>query len=294
MGNSHPSSANKAQVMGFWWETKSILNKTKTQSAVSLSGSAIAQQMKTTIQSLLAAFLTDDGNKVNIKAMTNSSQFTQYKTLIQSLPSIDLSEMDDTTRRAFFINIYNSLVVHIKIITADNIFYTTSIGRMRFFSLFAYQIGAHNFSLNEIENGILRNNQASPVPHSLPPFSNTDTRLQYCVPLDPRIHFALNCGALGCPPIRFYEESKLDQQLTAAAVAFCLQSVKVSLETETVSMSELFSWYQIDFGKNQRELLTCLSNFLRAETKESLLRLLEKESSPNVIFTKYDWTSNSL
>ena len=26
-------------------------------------------------------------------------------------------------------------------------------------------------------------------------------------PPDPRIHFALNCGAKGCPPIRFYKVS---------------------------------------------------------------------------------------
>lgn len=40
-----------------------------------------------------------------------------------------------------------------------------------------------------------------------------DPRCALSVPLDPRIHFALNCGARGCPPIRYYEADALDERL---------------------------------------------------------------------------------
>lgn len=39
--------------------------------------------------------------------------------------------------------------------------------------------------------------------------------------MDPRIHFALNCGAASCPPIRIYTPESLDFGLAAAASAFC-------------------------------------------------------------------------
>ena len=40
-----------------------------------------------------------------------------------------------------------------------------------------------------------------------------------------RIHFALNCGARSCPPIRVYAAAKLEAQLNTAAKAFCSQEV---------------------------------------------------------------------
>lgn len=40
-------------------------------------------------------------------------------------------------------------------------------------------------------------------------------------PVDPRIHFALNCGAASCPPIRVYTPDRLEFGLEAAASAFC-------------------------------------------------------------------------
>ena len=40
-------------------------------------------------------------------------------------------------------------------------------------------------------------------------------------PLDPRIHFALVCGAKSCPPIKVYTSGALEEGLEAAASAFC-------------------------------------------------------------------------
>ena len=45
--------------------------------------------------------------------------------------------------------------------------------------------------------------------------------MQAVEPLDPRIHFALVCGAKSCPPIRVYTPASLEAGLEAAAQAFC-------------------------------------------------------------------------
>ena len=53
------------------------------------------------------------------------------------------------------------------------------------------------------------------------PFGPTDPRRPMAMhPVDPRIHFALVCGAKSCPPIRVYDAVNLDAQLEAAAAAF--------------------------------------------------------------------------
>jgi hypothetical protein len=41
-----------------------------------------------------------------------------------------------------------------------------------------------------------------------------------CTRVDPRIHFALVCGAKGCPPIKVYSTSDLQNELTLAARSF--------------------------------------------------------------------------
>ena len=44
---------------------------------------------------------------------------------------------------------------------------------------------------------------------------------QVVAPLDPRIHFALVCGAKSCPPIKVYTAEALEEGLEAAAASFC-------------------------------------------------------------------------
>ena len=89
-----------------------------------------------------------------------------------------------------------------------------------FFDRMVYEIGGYRFSLNDIEHGILRGNRRPPY-RLLRPFGKEDQRLEFTIiPMDPRIHFALVCGARSCPPIGFYEARQIDFQLQLAADEF--------------------------------------------------------------------------
>ncbi len=44
---------------------------------------------------------------------------------------------------------------------------------------------------------------------------------QVVSPVDPRIHFALVCGAKSCPPIKVYAPTSLEEGLDSATMAFC-------------------------------------------------------------------------
>ncbi len=77
------------------------------------------------------------------------------------------------------------------------------------------------FSLNDIENGLLRANRQSAVPMTSPPFIKNDPRKQFMVKeADPRIHFTPNCGAESCPPIGVYHGEKLENGLKRATNGF--------------------------------------------------------------------------
>ena len=58
-----------------------------------------------------------------------------------------------------------------------------------------YNIAGHVFSLDDIEHGVLRANTPHPS-SSKKPFEKGDPRLEFVMSkVDPRIHFALVCGA---------------------------------------------------------------------------------------------------
>ena len=86
------------------------------------------------------------------------------------------------------------------------------IQRLGFFASITYNIGGQVYSCDEIEHGVLRANAVSPAaiatllgyPNLAPrTFSEKDQRRLVTVyPMDPRIHFALVCGAKSCPPIK--------------------------------------------------------------------------------------------
>ena len=91
----------------------------------------------------------------------------------------------------------------------------------RFFSTVSYKLGGLVYSLNDIENGILRSNRSSMATLYRKPFSATDPKLAIALKtVDPRIHFALNCGAKSCPPIKTFSGAEVEEQLEVATAAF--------------------------------------------------------------------------
>src|SRR5690606_33046254 len=66
---------------------------------------------------------------------------------------------------------------------------------------------------------------------------------------DPRIHFAINCAAISCPPLlnRAYRPEAIDRQLDERTRAF-LQSPHNAISADALRLSEIFRWYSADFG----------------------------------------------
>jgi len=91
------------------------------------------------------------------------------------------------------------------------------VNRFSFYNHYKYNVGGMNFSLDDIEHGVLRGN-VSLIKSMLGikgyRFDINDPRQKLANSgskidgkfiegrKEPRIHFALNCGAKSCPPIR--------------------------------------------------------------------------------------------
>src|SRR5512134_1506493 len=97
-----------------------------------------------TMADLKAQFLDVDGGVIRYADMAPSEVFQRYETLANGLRSFDLHSLPDRTQRlAFWINIYNTAVIH----GIARLGIRRSVKEVaRFFHRIAYDIGGYTFS----------------------------------------------------------------------------------------------------------------------------------------------------
>lgn len=164
----------------------------------------------------------------------------------------------------------------------------------QFWKKTCYNVAGHTFSLDDIEHGILRGNKPHPSSMS-PPFNPKDLRLKFVCTLDPRIHFALVCGAVSCPVINVYTAENLDRALEDATKNFCKQEVSMFTETDEIWLSKIFQWYMDDFGKTDLDVIKWTIPYLELNIQErawTLLAKLQSYGTVDVKYNEYDWRLN--
>jgi hypothetical protein len=238
---------------------------------------------------LKAQFIDVESGRIRYRDIRGSEPFERYKALTGHLRSFHLRSLQGRNERlAFWINLYNTTVIHGVI----------ELGLERsvkefpgFFDRIIYEIGGHFFSLNAMEHGILRGNRRPPY-RLFRPFQKGDPRLAFAiVPLDPRIHFALVCGARSCPPIGFYDAEQIDFQLQLASTSFINSpQVKIFPEKGLVFLSMIFKWYKRDFGGRDQSLMDTLLTYLDEGEKKDFLK--ENKDRVRIRYQPYDWTLN--
>ena len=119
-------------------------------------------------------------------------------------------------------------------------------------------------------------------PASFPP--GDPRQVHAIVPLDPRIHSALNCGARSCPAVSVCDASQLEKQLDEAAPDFMDHEVMV--EGDTLVLSEVFNWFRQDFEELPGGLATFIARHL--DDGDVRRRLPERDFAA-VAYRPYDW-----
>uniref|UniRef100_A0A3Q1EHP9 Zgc:152951 n=1 Tax=Acanthochromis polyacanthus TaxID=80966 RepID=A0A3Q1EHP9_9TELE len=244
------------------------------------------------ILKLFSEHLSADGKSVDYKGMSMNPAFERYCELAIQLQRVELLSLSREEKLAFFINIYNALVIHgnLRLGAPTNMWQ-----RYRFFNYVSYLIGGEVFTLQDIENGVLRGNRKG-IAQLRRPFSKTDPRLQMALPdAEPLIHFALNCGAKGCPPIKTYTPQDIDSQLRTAAEAFLENDDGCVVDSgkKEVRLSQIFKWYKADFGGTDEKLLNWVLEHMSESPKKTSLQGVLSAGKTKVSFLPYDWSVNS-
>lgn len=187
---------------------------------------------------------------------------------------------------AFWINLYNALVLH----GALAMRVSRSMQELPgFFARAAYNVGGLHHSLDVIEHGLLRANRGHPRRLGVPQLLPWDRRRASIIkPMDLRIHFALNCGAVACPPVRHYQAEAIDAQLDLAARAFVNGGgVRIDPDRGEVLLSRIFLWYARDFGISKREKLRRLRPFIDGTRRDEIEQAAKDRG---IRYDEYDWS----
>lgn len=214
---------------------------------------------------------------VNYKELKSDNRLDKY---LEQLMEVDPSGISDKNEKlAFWINAYNAFTL--KLIKEN--YPVESINDLHTGGLIIGQIlgktvwhkewikiGGRTLSLNNIEHDIIRKEYK-----------------------EPRIHFALVCAAVSCPPLRFeaYEGYKIEDQLKDQTVTFLNDETKnqFDLNTQTARLSKILDWYDEDFGDSDEDILKFVSQFLPENISKDIL---ENISDWDIDYNSYNWELN--
>ncbi|RDC65438.1 DUF547 domain-containing protein [Adhaeribacter pallidiroseus] len=196
--------------------------------------------------------------KVDYAAVKKEAKSIQ--SLSDKIGSIDLAEASDNSKKAFYINAYNLLVIQA---VTNGYPLQTVMDKPGFFDKTLHLVAGEKLTLNNLEKKKL-----------LEPYR------------DARLHFVLVCAALSCPPLAdfAYTPDQMDTQLnTRTQLALNNPTfIRVNTPKQQVLISKIFDWYQADFLKNNQTVLHFINAYRSNKIPENY----------QLGFYEYDWNLN--
>ncbi|RMG11099.1 MAG: DUF547 domain-containing protein [Deltaproteobacteria bacterium] len=194
------------------------------------------------------------------------AQLDAYLTALESVDGATLQKASRSARIAYWINAYNALMLRLVLDAwpVRKVLDIPSGDAKSLFDrpLFHSKARGEVLSLDAIEHQILRKELK-----------------------DPRIHFAIVCGARSCPPLRSeaYLGRELSRQLQDQIHHFLVLGQGARLQGGTLYLSKIFEWFAEDFGGDTRRwILPHLPPSLRKRALRA-----------RVAYAEYDWTVNA-
>ena len=212
----------------------------------------------------------DDGINRVAYAQVTEEERSVLRDYISGLERIEIRGYRRDEQLAFWINLYNAATVsvvleHYPVSSIRDI----SSGFLSFgpWSKKLLSIEGQALSLNDIEHRILR-------------------------PLwrDPRLHYALNCAALGCPNLQrdAFTPDKTQAQFDRAAREFINHPRGVAIIEGELRVSSIYSWFREDFGSGAAEVIEHLQVYAQPALATELAGFRSIDDDD------YDWALNDM
>lgn len=123
-----------------------------------------------------------------------------------------------------------------------------------------FKIAGVDMSLDEVEHSILRKEFE-----------------------EPRIHFAINCASVSCPPLlnEAFVAVNLENQLMRVTTTFINDPSRNKISSQSAQLSSIFSWFKGDFTKKGT-----LIEFINRYSKVKI------SPKARITFMAYNWNLN--
>ena len=212
-----------------------------------------------------------------------SPHFSIFEDSLCMLQQRDLKGLDEITRIAVVINIYNIMTkfAYMKVGVPHN-----KSSRSSFASEVKMNIGGDIMSFDELEFGVLGGNRKGV-------FGSKDARARLAVSnVDPRFHFALHRTPLTPCNMPLIYPSTLHYDLLRETKTYLASHTNLMIDAgnNTISLSELFRLHRQDIGKGDLESLTnFLERNLDGGKKVAMQSLIQNQKRPTVEYMELDW-----
>jgi hypothetical protein len=194
------------------------------------------------------------------------------ETYIVSLSKVRVSALNRGEQLAYWINFYNALTVK----TVRDHYPVGSILKIDISPGF-FAIGPWGKKLVTVEGEALS-------------LDDIEYRILRPIWRDPRIHYAVNCASIGCPNLLpfAYTADQVDRLLTENAIAYVNHPRGVDLRNGELTLSNIYDWFQEDFGGSETGVLAHLREYERPELRTQLRPVL------GVTRYDYEWSLNGV
>lgn len=252
-----------------------ILQALLVAASVAVTASVVPPPPEASIHAPWSALLSAhvEHGLVDYDAFAKSTEFPKY---LNSLATARLEAMTKDERLAFWINVYNAYTIALinkhkerESIRNINMFLGVVKGKGPWKEDIVRAAG-RTLTLDEVEHKIIRAEFK-----------------------EPRIHMALVCAAMSCPPLRTeaYEGARLNEQLKDQTRTFLRDRQmenRLDLGNSILHLSPIFDWYREDFGKTDAAIRRFVAPYFDGAGEKNAF----SDSRLKIEFTEYDWSLN--
>ncbi|MCF6198889.1 MAG: DUF547 domain-containing protein [Hyphomicrobiaceae bacterium] len=208
-------------------------------------------------------------NEVDYKAFKRAGH-KALKKYLRQLQATNVKKLDRDEQFAYWANLYNAKTIDVIL----QRYPVSSIKKIKsgLFSpgpwkLKILKVNGVTLTLNDVEHGILRK-----------------------IWRDPRVHYAVNCASIGCPNLarNAFTGKKLQTMLDKGARDYINSPRGARVKNGRVFASKIYSWFNEDFGGNERGVLKHLLKY----AKPALAKKLKAAGS--IYSYQYDWSLNDV
>jgi hypothetical protein len=189
-------------------------------------------------------------------------------------------------RLPFWLNVYNALVLHA--VAARGAAVPARLSK-EFFVESKYVVAGREFSLDDIEHGLIRTNTPRflAMRRQMP---RDDPRLALGpYVFDERAHFALHSACRSAPRLRVYGKDSVAALLEEAACVYVRDHARLEEDGAVLRVPKIFQWYESDFGGPAGVRAFVIDRLER----ESDIEALERRGGRCALrYLEFDWTLN--